>query len=57
MEIVNATDPNAEANFNVRDMMTKRVGAIPNLLMERTVGSCKLLSLAFMAHYLVSLAC
>ncbi|CAB4272683.1 unnamed protein product [Prunus armeniaca] len=57
MEILNATDPNAEANFNVRDMMMKRVRAIPDLLMERTVRSCKLSSLALTTYSLVSLAC
>ena len=57
MEIANAADHNAEANFNVRDMTMKRVRAIPNLLMERTVGSCKLSRLAFTAHSLVYLAC
>ncbi|PQQ19832.1 hypothetical protein Pyn_28711 [Prunus yedoensis var. nudiflora] len=61
MEIVNTVDPNAEANFNVRDRtmkrVMKRVRAIPDLLREQTVGSCKLSSLAFTAHSLVSLAC
>ncbi|PQM40420.1 hypothetical protein Pyn_26674 [Prunus yedoensis var. nudiflora] len=56
MKIVN-TAPNAEANFNMRDRTMRRVRAIPDLLMELTMRSCKLLSLAFAAHSLVSLAC
>ncbi|CAB4316333.1 unnamed protein product [Prunus armeniaca] len=57
MEIVNKANPNAEANFNVKDRTMKRVRAILDLLMEQTVRSCKLLSLAFAAHSRVSLAC
>ena len=57
MEIVNKADLNAEANFNVKDRTMKRVRAIPDLLMELTVGSCKLSSLAFAAHSMVSLSC
>ncbi|PQQ08518.1 hypothetical protein Pyn_40277 [Prunus yedoensis var. nudiflora] len=56
MEIVD-TAPNTEANFNMKDKTMRRVIAIPDLLMELTVRSCKLSSLAFAAHSLVSLAC
>ncbi|PQM42521.1 hypothetical protein Pyn_14013 [Prunus yedoensis var. nudiflora] len=50
-------EPQRRAKLQREDRTMKRVRAIPDLLMGQTMGSCKLSSLAFVAHSLVSLAC